>query len=571
MLQATLKLVFCILIYGLSLLPTLEAQTSKDFVFINNTGRDANDLHIQFDTIVELVHPAPKETDRYLSSKFRRKTTQNDNGKTQIHLANRGRQEDKLVKNGEEVWGRFETNGEDLHIESWYWTFNGDTIGTVMAGDLNKANQAESLVVPGIDVVTGFKFKNDIYDGFNGPNQDAVVNDLHIVTNRPVIPINKTKADENDDEKVGGIFKGATTIHCECSQLPQAERERNRALNQMGEPCKSLCQDSREDLYVVQLDNPDEPLPAGTEIPINLRGDDTAEVLQWWFTGDGYPLKFRERRTESGRLRGEARRDGAVGEPLKLGDNDEDLGYGLGGDREGRGEIYSIATFNNPEVGKDNYALHLEGQFLYQELPEALNQGFLPQPEVIYESLFNEKNIELLEQLGDFKPLEGQLSTKNVTLPGLGLGLGISLSSKWQVAAGVSLSKGKIEGTIPIITFNSTSTAPIMATWEGKIQQTQFSLGFLYHFHPHLFAEVGGFWSTQKAVDSKLNLLSSELVVPTNWKTQNTGIKASMGMTVPIHPRFGFTIKGGINSLMKDQQYLIVPQAAAGIRIKLVD
>lgn len=549
----------------------MSGQTSKDYVFINNTGKDANDLHIQFDTLVELIHPAPKPSEKYLSSKFRRKVTTNTAGKSQIDLANRGKKGAKLVKNGQEVWGRFETNGQDLHIESWYWTFNGDTIGTVMAGDLDRSKQSTNLVVPGVDVVTSFKFKNDIYDGFKGPNAGAIINDLHIVSSKPIQPINRSREDADSPEKVGGVFKDAQTVHCACSTLPAADQARRRALAKMPEPCRTLCKDSKTDLYVVQLENPDKPLPAGTEVPIDLRGDDTAEILQWWFTENGFPIKFRERKTESGRTRGEPRRDGTKGQPLRLGRGDRDSRYGRGGTNEDKGEVYSIAVLSTPGVAGGGFTVDLDAYASYDELPATHTQVLFPNQNLITQALFDDQNTALLEELGDFMPLEGEQSTQNISLPGVGLAAGFQILPKWQLITGGSYSTGRLSGSVPIVSFNSNSTETILGTWTGSIQQRQFYVGTRYQINTLLQAVITGTFSQQKAVESQLEVLDHQIALPHEWQSKQKGIYVGIDMTLPLKTKIALNAKAGINANLQGENRYYRPELGLGLRFRLID
>lgn len=571
MLRSTIIQLTALFLFCLMSIPTLSSQTSKDYVFINNTGQDANDLHIQFDTLVELIHPAPKPSEKYLSSKFRRKVTTNTAGKSQVDLANRGKKGAKLVKNGQEVWGRFETNGQDLHIESWYWTFNGDTIGTVMAGDLDRSKQSTNLVVPGVDVVTSFKFKNDVYDGFKGPNAGAVINDLHIVSPQPIHPINRTRKDADSPEKVGGVFKDTQTIHCACSALPAENQARRRALANMPEPCRSLCKDSETDLYVVQLENPDKPLPAGTEVPIDLRGDDTAEVLQWWFTENGFPIKFRERRTESGRTRGEPRRDGTKGQPLRLGRGDRDSRYGRGGTNEDQGEQYSIAVLSTPSTTNGSFAVDLDAYASYQELPAPHTQVLFPNQNLIIQALFNDENTALLEELGDFMPLEGEPSTRNTSLPGIGLAAGFQILPRWQLITGGTYSTGKLSGTVPIVRFNSNSTETILGTWSGSIQQSQYYLGMRYQVNTILQAVVTGTFSQQKAIESQLKVLDHQIDLPYEWQSNSEGVYIGVELTLPLKQKIGLNAKAGINANLQGENYYYRPQVGLGLRFRLMD
>lgn len=571
MLRSTIIQLTCLFLFCLMSIPNLSGQTSKDYVFINNTGRDANDLHIQFDTIVELLHPAPKPSEQYLGSKFRRKVTTNTAGKSQIHLANRGKKKAKLVKNGQEVWGRFETNGQDLHIESWYWTFNGDRIGTVMTGDQDRSKQSTNLVVPGVDVVTSFKFKNEIYDGFKGPNARAVINDLHIVSSKPIHPINRSRKDADSPEKVGGVFKDAKTVHCACSTLPADNQARRRALAKMPEPCRSLCKDSKTDLYVVQLENPDKPLPAGTEVPIDLRGDDSAEVLEWWFTENRFPIKFRERKTESGRSRGEARRDGTAGQPLRLGRGDRDSRYGRGGTNEDKGELYSIAMLSTPGSAGGGFAVDLDAYANYEELPATHTQVLFPNQNLIIQALFDDQNTALLEELGDFMPLEGEQSTQNTSLPGIGLAAGFQVLPKWQLITGGSYSMGRLSGSIPIVSFNSNSTETILGTWTGSIQQSQFYVGTRYQINAILQAVITGTFSQQKALDSRLTVLDHQIALPHEWQSKQEGVYVGIDMTLPLKTKIALNAKAGINANLQGENRYYRPQLGLGLRFRLID
>lgn len=534
--------------------------TSKDYIFINNTGKPANDLHIQFDTEVDLVNPAPRSSGTYVGSKFRTSRVRTNGGRTQIHFANRGRSKAKVVGDGEEVWGRFTTEQDDLHIVSWYWTFNGDTIGVVMNGDLVKAQQSNSLVVPGSDVVTEIEIENDIYKGRKGADGSAVVNDLHLVTTRPVKSINEGLAETP--------FRKATTIHCECSTLGPPGRARTRALNRLPEPCKSLCADSRTDLYVVQLDSTAQRIPAGTKIPVKLRGDDTAEVLQWWFTENGYPLKFREGRYQNGDRKGEPKRDGDKGEPLKLGSGDRDSRYKPGGKMEDKGEIYNIAMLPTPTDEQAVFTVNLDLMATAQR-NTGLAANALPRPDQIMEQLWSENYQDLINELGELVVLEGNLSADQILLTGGSAAIGFQFGPKWSVNLEAGMSRGKVNGDIPIIAFNSGSTAPIQAPWEASVQQYDLHVLLNYKISPYFSAGIGGFSGQQKMLSSEFELLSHKIALASDWQRKTKGFSLQMGVSLPLSPHASLLFNGRLKTFIGQDNPTYLPEVGAGIRINL--
>lgn len=542
---------------------SLQAQanndsTSKDYLFINNTGQPANDLHIQFDTEVSLVHPAPRATGTYVSSKFRQTKVRTNNGRSEIHFANRGRSKAKVVGNGEEVWGRFSTEEEDLHIVSWYWTFNGDTIGTVMQGDLVKAQQSNSLIEPGSDVVTEIEIENHIYKGRKGTDGSAIVNDLHLVTTRPVQSIN--------EGLVETPFRKATTIHCACSSLGAPGRERRQALNRLPEPCKSLCADSRTDLYVVQLDSTAQRIAAETKIPVKLRGDDTAEVLQWWFTDDGHPLKFREGRYQNGDKKGEPKRDGDQGEPLKLGSGDRDMRYKPGGKFKNNGEIYQIARLPNPPEEASNWTVHTELLAKVQsnsQLPSRL----LPRPEMVMERLYQPDLVDVIQELGELVVLDANSSAEKVVLVGGSAAIGLSFARAWGIGLEAGMGRGKVKGSFPIVAFNSGSTAPINAAWQASLQQLELHLSVHYTPLPYLSASIGGFMGQQRVLESQLELLGQRVAFTPDWQNSIKGYSLQLGLHLPIAPQTSLTLNGRLKTFIGTDTPAYLPEVGAGIRI----
>lgn len=536
-------------------------STSKDFVFINNTGRDANDLHIQFDTIVDFQEVAPKVSGNYLGSKFRRIIHRTSEGRSQIHFINRGRNKSKVVQNGQEVWGRFSTEGQDLHILSWCWTFNGDTISTVMQGDVRKARQSNSLVVPGIDVVTELEFENEIYQGRPGQDDNAVVNDLHIVSKLPVTSINEGTAES--------IFRDANTTHCPCSNLPAAGRERKIALKRMDEPCRSLCENSRIDLYVVNLSNPAQNVPPDTKIPVKLRATDKVDVLEWWFTQDGFPLRFREGRTQSGTRKGEPKKDGEKDQPLKLGKNDQDSRYGPGGKLEDKGEIYSIAHngYSTPTARTKSVYLDLKATLQQSQTAPSLK---VPNPDQILEILLKEQFNDGLEDFAELLPLEGSLSDTPSYWTGFDASFGIPLSSRWQLSIEGGRAQGKVIGQIPFVDFKTGSTVPIEAKWEAKVQQEELLLLLGYEFIRGLYATVGGFGGRQRLLDSHLTLRGQQLSIPLEWDSTPYGLTAQLGTTVPFAKGLDWVFNARLKAYLHQDNPVYRPEVNMGIRFNLI-
>jgi len=560
MLRLVLLIRVCICICGLLIGSHLGATTSKDYVFINNTGKPANDLHIQFDSEVKLVNPAPNPSDKYVGSKFRSSKLSTEGGRSQVHFKNRGRSAAKVVGNGEQVWGRFATEEEDLHIVSWYWTFNGDTIGTVMHGDLVKAQQSNSLVVPGSDVVTELEFENNIYKGRKDGAGSAVINDLHIVTTRPVQSINEGLAETP--------FRKATTIHCECSTLGPPGRARTRALNRLPEPCRSLCADSRTDLYVVQLDSTAKRIPAGTKIPVKLRGDDTAEVLQWWFTENGYPIKFREGRYEDKGLKGEPKRDGKKGEPLKLGSGDRDSRYKPGGKLKDKGEIYSIAQNFTPSYNRSAFRLSLDllGTSQYNS---GLSNAILPTPNLIMDVLLERYGEDLFKDFGELIIQEGELSADRIIFPGAAMAIGIPFTGKWRLGLESGISQAKVAGIIPVISLNDGFTMPQQIPWEANVQQLDFHAYIVHQIGGHFSAGIGGFISQQKVNRSELMLFSQASPLPSEWRRTRKGLSLQMGVVLPLSGQSSFVLNGRWKTIIDQENAIHIPELTAGIRLNI--
>lgn len=537
------------------------STTSKDFVFINNTGRDANDLHIQFDTIVDFQEVAPKVSSNYLGSKFRRIIHRTNEGRSQIHFINRGRSKSKVVQNGQEVWGRFSTDAEDLHIVNWFWTFNGDTIGELMHGDLRKAQQSNSLVVPGIDVVTELEFENKIYKGRPGQDDNAIVNDLHIVSKLPASSINEGTAKS--------IFRDANTTHCACSNLPVAGRERKLALNRMDEPCRSLCENSRIDLYVINLSNPTEDVPPDTKIPVKLRASDKVDVLEWWFTEDGFPLRFREGSTQSGKPKGEPKRDGEKDEPLKLGKNDQDSRYGPGGKLEDKGEVYQIShTSYSPRT--DN------PRSVYLDLRASLQQSIIapglnaPKPDQILEILLNEQLNDELEDFAELLPLEGHLLNKSSYWAGFDASLGIPISKKWHVSIEAGRAQGSVTGKIPFLNFRTGTTTPIDARWEAQIRQEEFILMIGYEFIKGLHATLGGFQGRQRLLDNHLTLQGRQFAIPIEWDANTYGMVLQLGSRIPLVKGLDWVCNAKLKAYLQQDKTAYRPELNMGIRLNLI-
>ena len=552
-----LSLCLCFVLFG----SLAWATTSKDFVFINNTGRDVNDLHIQFDTTVDFQAVAPKASSNYLGSKFRRIVHRKNEGRSQVHFINRGRSKSKVVQNGQAVWGRFSTDAQDLHILSWCWTFNGDTIGNVMQGDLRKTLQSNSLVVPGVDVVTELEFENKIYKGRPGQDDNAVVNDLHIVSKVPATSINEGTSES--------VFQDANTTHCPCSNLPAAGRERKLALKRMNEPCKSLCENSRIDLYVINLSNPSKNLPPDTKIPVKLRANDKVDVLEWWFTQDGFPLRFREGRTENGKPKGEPKRDGEEDEPLKLGKNDQDSRFGPGGTLEDKGEAYNIShTSYSPPTGKSEYVfLDLRGSVQQSLTTPGLN---LPSPDLILEILLNEQLNDELKDFAELLPLEGSLSDTPSYWAGFDASLGIPLSRRWHLSIEAGRAQGTLTGKIPFLDFRTGTSTTIDARWEAQIRQEEYILMIGYEFIKGLQATVGGFKGRQRLLDNHLTLRGRQFAIPLEWDANTYGMVLQLGSRLPLAKGLDWVFNAKLKGYLQQDKPAYRPELNMGIRLNLI-
>ena len=301
----------------------------------------------------------------------------------------------------------------------------------------------------------------------------------------------------------------------------------------MDEPCRSLCENSRIDLYVINLTNPTKKVPPDTKIPVKLRANDKIDVLDWWFTQDGFPLRFREGRTQSGEPKGEPKRDGAKDQPLKLGKNDQDSRYGPGGTLEDKGEVYNISHTSHSAVAEKLKLASLDLRATLQQGQTAPSLN-VPNPDHILEIVLKEQLKDELEDFAELLPLAGSLSDSPSYWAGFDLSFGIPLSQRWHLAIEASRTQGKVVGTIPFINFRTGSEAPIETNWEGQISQEELLVMLGYEFIKGLNVSVGGFKGRQRLMDSYLTVYGQPLSIPMDWKSNIYGMAVQIGTILPI-------------------------------------
>ena len=337
----------------------------------------------------------------------------------------------------------------------------------------------------------------------------------------------------------------------------------------MDEPCRSLCENSKIDLYVINLTNPTEPVPSDTKIPVKLRASDKVDVLEWWFTQDGFPLRFREGSTQSGRPKGEPKRDGEKDEPLKLGKNDQDSRYGPGGKLEDKGEVYQIShtSYSPPTSNPKSIYLDLRGSLQQSIVAPGLNT---PQPDQILEILLNEQLNDELEDFAELLPLEGSLSDIPSYWTGFDASFGIPLSQKWHLSMEAGRAQGKVTGNIPFLDFRTGTTTPINANWEAQIRQEEFLLMIGYEFIKGLYATVGGFKGRQRLLDSHLTLRGRQFAVPLAWDNNTYGMALQLGSRLPLSKGLDWVFNAKLKSYLHQDKPAYRPELNMGIRFNLI-
>lgn len=245
--------------------------------------------------------------------------------------------------------------------------------------------------------------------------------------------------------------------------------------------------------------------------------------------------------------------------------------YGRGGTNEDKGEVYSIAVLSTPGVAGSGFTVDLDAYASYEELPATHTQVLFPNQNLITQALFDDQNTALLEELGDFMPLEGEQSTQNISLPGVGLAAGFQILPKWQLITGGSYSTGRLSGSVPIVSFNSNSTETILGTWTGSIQQRQFYVGTRYQINTLLQAVITGTFSQQKAVESQLEVLDHQIALPHEWQSKQKGIYVGIDMTLPLKTKIALNAKAGINANLQGENRYYRLQLGLGLRFRLID
>ncbi|MBK7869750.1 MAG: hypothetical protein IPJ74_03225 [Saprospiraceae bacterium] len=558
---------------GLLLLAcTVSAQNvevSKKYTFVNNAGEDANDLHIEFNKEVELVNSSEG-----IAKKFGKKKSEKANNKTTLHFENKGEGKDgsQLVKNDADISGEFISENGDFKIERWWWTRDGRTIGNVQNGDADKTRQSPMLIVPSEDVVTEFDFENDIYKGRKGKKEgyeaeEAVVNDLHIVTKKPVQPINSKKKDSNDPAKVGGVFGRTETIKCACDQLPDNERNtetnvRKTARLRMPEPCRTICETCKEERYVTHLSNPAANLPRGTKVPIQLRGDEKTEIEEWWWTQDGKPLHFQETTDSKGDKEGKVR-TGTNGAPYKPSSD-----WDKGGKASDGAEMYFVALSDQNPLGN---MLTLGSGYTFQ--PDNVLETVLPRSasQQIYqdEQLFE----QLFEQLGREFFIGEVTDYTFSSRPDVAIEGGLSFG-KWQLRLRGMTSGGQVSGIFPIVALSSSRENMLEGKISTRWQNYSGSIGVRKYFGDGNllpFAESGFIASTIRSKELKVQIENqSEFTLP-NALNQNyiggylrTGVYRSLGKRVFVE------ISAELEARMGEKQSaILLPRGNIAIGLNL--
>jgi hypothetical protein len=254
----------------------------KTFLFRNLNPRSVTDLHIKFNQAIreQTVRTSEEEV---RSNDFRRSE---DGTELNIYLTNGPGMGE--VPSGGAIEVKVCSEEDGLEIEEWYWTRGRDRqYGEVLNGtvddngDRDRANQDRGLIVPSEEQVRRVTATQRLRYNYD-------INDMHIVTNEPVIP-----------KGLPANLTAAAPTECDCSQEHDAQ------------PCKSLC-DGRGDetIYVINLEG---VIPDGQEVSLELWSELPFEILQWWWTRNGYPLNVRQldaEREEGDRPRNAEKEDG---------------------------------------------------------------------------------------------------------------------------------------------------------------------------------------------------------------------------------------------------------------------
>ncbi|GJM35073.1 MAG: hypothetical protein DHS20C18_40740 [Saprospiraceae bacterium] len=498
----------------------------KPYVFVNNTGKEVNDIHIVFTTEgVEIEEPnAHSKIEDHINKRFPIDDT-DQNDPNAIH-----RKGNLPLPNGGVVYGVFKKNGRGpIKIRQWWWTYDGERIGEIQNGDEDKTQQSGSLVVPGEDIVRGISLKNKVKDFEIKDNKwepkEAPINDLHVVfkgENSPD-PINKEKANAEDTPKYGGKFEEFEKVTCSCDELPPFTQKhaRERALSRLDEPCKSLCKNADQRLHVIHFRNGS--MPKGSEIDLKFRSNKDFELTDWWWTRDGKPITFIP--------------DDKVN-PIKLGDTnappktESKHKEGNAGKDEGR-------KYDDHVISYRPLRLEGGGQFSTGYRPEG--GANLPTTEgEILKPLYNDPVLfeKLFERLGGEFFVEEPV--KNYAAkPGIGINLRTyyPLSDRLLIGLGFNYQKTKINGTLPLQLF---STGPGTEGYAANLS-TQF-----HYYMPDLklrylitqsklalYGEVSIGAQFIRAQDVEVELAGVQYILPYSFKHNalNAGLEAGVNYT----------------------------------------
>ncbi|MTB51664.1 hypothetical protein [Lewinella sp. W8] len=508
----------------------LEAQCDGTFRFVNNTGREVTDLHIEFEetgaTLESHNFPGRPSTER---ANFEGPAT---NGTEKRWDIIRGRLPNKGV-------ATLSFTSEDcrLRIRRWWWTVddspatepynNERRSGTNASG----ASLDRDLVAQG-ETVTKVKVSHPYSGRRNGERVELGINDLHVVSRKPPTVLNRTRNSEDDPAKSGGVFEEEDVTTCDCD------------VRQTDRPCQQVCQGQTGTLYVLNL------VTTGTirrnqEVELELKGVE-AEDLQWlWWTKDGRPYTVRN----TGLHRGN--KDEGVPE-----ENGNDL---EGAPKEDWDEV--VGNFGHPGGPRSRFAVGLFGGAGRNPFDASLDFG----PEstaAVMNAIYGNPDVmaRLLEgfsgefYLGDFTGTTEMMVASPSPSTQFGTHLRFGLTGPLSVDVRGGYTSASAEGRFPVTVFpwsSETTEEPYETAGTYRLERgiQELSLGANYLLGPgRLRAGVGAYAAAQRVSNRSTVVIAGQHLQLS--EETNFALSGQLRGIIQYQPIDRIFLEGGIVRLL---------------------
>lgn len=487
---------------------SLVAQCDGTFRFVNNTGREVTDLHIEFEEDgAKLVrHNFPGRPSAGKANFEGPKT----NGTPRRWDVLKGRLPNKGV-----ATLQFESDDCRLRIKNWWWTVD-DNPATKPYGEKRPGTNAaglsldDDLVAPG-ETVTGVSLRQPYTKERNGKNTRIGINDLHLVSRKRPTVLNKTKSSENAKAKVGGVFEEESITTCNCDEKPKPDSR----------PCKQVCKDSTGTFYVLNLKTTG-ALKLGQKVELELKGVEKEDLKWLWWTKDDHPYTGIWNKPDRGQK--------------NAGVSEEDGGHVSGKPKTEWDAVVGNFTLPAAAGSRSSFSLGLFGGMIVS--PSRNEEGFSPGTVgLINNAIFDHPDLraQLSERLGgefflgDFSGTTRMTPEGSPTTIQYGVHLRRGLTERFSLEARGGYFRSRTNGSFPVTVFpHQTESTEEFYETSGRyqsvrsVQELSVGANFLLGNGP-LRGGLGGFAAAQRiGVRNRatINQLAWEL-------TDNTSLELS--------------------------------------------